>query len=163
MWTLLGKRGEPLQQLMNFCVVIPVFLAMGFSLSFLGGVTGYHSFYTQFPEINTSTTHGALNKHNSLIKGVSVSSLNLGAVIGCLSTMYLGNKFGRRKTIFMGAIVALAGTVLLCAAFSLAQLIVARSESFQLFNVRRILTGSCPWCRSWYDVFHCPRMAVGNK
>ena len=128
MHTMLGKRGEPLQQLMNFCVVIPVFLAMGFSLSFLGGVTGYHSFYTQFPEVNTTTTHGAINKHNSLIKGVSVSSLNLGAVIGCLSTMYLGNKFGRRKTIFMGAIVAVAGTVLMCAAFSLAQLIVARSK-----------------------------------
>jgi MFS family permease len=129
MHTMLGKRGEPLQQLMNFCVVIPVFLAMGFSLSFLGGVTGYHSFYTQFPEVDTTTTHGAINKHNSLIKGVSVSSLNLGAVIGCLSTMYLGNKFGRRKTIFMGSIVAIAGTVLMCAAFSLAQLIVARSKS----------------------------------
>lgn len=126
---LLGKRGEPLQQLMNFCVVVPVFLAMGFSLSFLGGVTGYHSFYTQFPEVNTTTTTGALNKHNSLIKGVSVSSLNLGAMVGCLSTMYLGNKLGRRKTIFIGALVALAGTILQCAAFSLAQLIVSRGES----------------------------------
>jgi hypothetical protein len=35
---MLGKRGEALQELMNFCVVIPAFLAMGFSLSFLGGV-----------------------------------------------------------------------------------------------------------------------------
>jgi MFS family permease len=114
--------------MMNFCVVVPVFLAMGFSLSFLGGVTGYHSFYTEFHQIDVSTTAGAIKTHNSLIKGTTVSSLNLGAAVGCLSTMYLGNKLGRRWTIFIGAIVAVAGTVLQCAAFSLAQLIVSRRE-----------------------------------
>lgn len=129
MKTMLGKRGEPLQQMMNFCVVVPVFLAMGFSLSFLGGVTRYESFYTLFPTINTATTTGAIKKHNSLIQGASVSCLNLGAAVGCLSTMYLGNKLGRRYTIVIGACIALAGTVLQCAAFSLAQLIVSRSKS----------------------------------
>jgi MFS family permease len=101
---------------------------MGFSLSFFGGITGYHTVYTQFPQINTSTTTGAIKSHNSLIKGTTVASLNLGATIGCLSTMYLGNKFGRRYTILIGGLVGVAGTVLLCAAFSLAQLIVARSK-----------------------------------
>lgn len=134
MHSLLGKRGESLQQLMNFCVVVPVFLAMGFSLSFLGGVTRYESFYTLFPTINTATTTGAVKKHNSLIQGASVSCLNLGAAVGCLSTMYLGNKLGRRFTILIGACVALAGTILQCAAFSLAQLIVSRSEYTPLLS-----------------------------
>ena len=129
MYSLLGLRGEPLQNAMNFSVVVPVFLAMGFSLSFLGGVTSYPSFYTLFPEINTSTTTGAIKTHNSLIRGTAVSSLNLGAILGCLSTMYLGNRLGRRWTIMCGAIVTLAGTVLQCAAFALAQLYVARGES----------------------------------
>jgi MFS family permease len=113
---------------MNFCVVVPVFLAMGFSLSFFGGITGYHSVYTQFNQINISTTTGAVKTHNSLIKGTTVASLNLGATLGCLSTMYLGNKFGRRYTILIGAAVGVAGTILQCAAFSLAQLIISRSK-----------------------------------
>jgi MFS family permease len=134
MYTLFGKRGETLQQMMNFCVVVPVFLAMGFSLSFFGGITGYHTLYTQFPQINISTTHGAVKTHNSLIKGTTVATLNLGATLGCLSTLYLGNKLGRRKTILIGGIVGVAGTILQCAAFSLAQLLVARSRSFRLLN-----------------------------
>lgn len=114
---------------MNLLVVVPVFLAMGFSLSFLGGVTRYETFYTLFPEVDTVTTTGAEKTHNSLIQGVSVSLLNLGAAAGCLSTMYLGNKLGRRKTIMLGAIITLAGTALQCSAFSLAQLIVSRCTS----------------------------------
>ncbi|WWC69816.1 uncharacterized protein I206_103759 [Kwoniella pini CBS 10737] len=126
MKTLLGKKGETLQELMNFCVVVPVFLAMGFSLSFGGGVTGYKTFYALFPEIDTTTTKGSVKSHNSLIQGTTVASLNLGAALGCLSTMYLGNRLGRRRTVMLGAIIALVGTILQCSAFSLAQLIVAR-------------------------------------
>ncbi|WWD03191.1 hypothetical protein V865_001238 [Kwoniella europaea PYCC6329] len=126
MKTLLGKRGEPLQELMNFCVVVPVFLAMGFSLSFGGGVTGYKTFYTLFPKIDTTTTKGAVKSHNSLVQGTTISSLNLGAAMGCLSTMYLGNKLGRRRTVVLGAIVAIIGTILQCSAYYLPQLIISR-------------------------------------
>ncbi|WWC62287.1 uncharacterized protein I303_104883 [Kwoniella dejecticola CBS 10117] len=126
MRTILGKKGETLQEFMNFCVVVPVFLAMGFSLSYGGGITGYKTFYTLFPEIDTTTTKGAVKSHNSLIQGTTVASLNLGAALGCLSTMYLGNKLGRRRTVMLGAIVALIGTILQCSAYYLAQLIVSR-------------------------------------
>ena len=158
MYTLLGKRGEPLQRLMNFCVVVPVFLAMGFSLSFFGGITGYHSVYTQFPQINVSTTHGEVKIHNSLIKGTTVASLNLGATLGCLSTMYFGNRFGRRYTILMGAVIGMAGTILQCAAFSLAQLIVSRSRLIAPSG--RSLIDSRPWSRTWYDDLNSTCMAI---
>ncbi|OCF34420.1 hypothetical protein I317_03526 [Kwoniella heveanensis CBS 569] len=124
--TFLNMRGEPLQNAMNFCVVIPSFLAMGFSLSFLGGVTRYESFYTLFEQIDTSTTTGAVKSHNSLIQGTTVSTLNLGAALGCLSCIYLGNRLGRRRTTFLGSLIALAGTILQCSAFTLAQLLVSR-------------------------------------
>lgn len=157
MRSLLGKKGEPLQTLMNFCVVVPVFLAMGFSLSFLGGVTRYKTFYTQFPQINTATTTGTVKSHNSLIQGTTVSSLNLGAALGCLSTMYLGNKLGRRRTVMLGAIIALVGTVLQCSAFSLPQLIVSRSESL----VRAIVANpSHPRIGPRNDVLDSPSLAV---
>ena len=126
---MLGKRGEALQELMNFCVVIPSFLAMGFSLSFLGGVTRYETFYTLFPQVDVVRTTGADKSHHSLILGTVVATLNLGAAMGCLSCMYLGNKLGRRKTTFLGASVALIGTILQCSAFNIAQLVVSRGQS----------------------------------
>jgi MFS family permease len=129
---------------MSFAVVIPAFLAMGFSLSFLGGVVGYQPFYSQFPQIDTATTAGAIKKHNALIQGVTVATLNLGAILGCFSVMYLGNKLGRRKTTFVGAVVTLVGTVLQCSAFSIAQLIVGRCtyDFVDRWNVR----ANDQWC-----------------
>jgi len=131
---------------------------MGFSLSFFGGITGYHSVYTQFPQINVSTTHGEVKIHNSLIKGTTVASLNLGATLGCLSTMYFGNRFGRRYTILMGAVIGMAGTILQCAAFSLAQLIVSRSRLIAPSG--RSLIDSRPWSRTWYDDLNSTCMAI---
>lgn len=157
---MLGRRGEALQGLMNYCVVVPVFLAMGFSLSFLGGVVRYVPFYSTFPQIDTATTTGALKSHNSLIQGTTVSSLNLGAAVGCLSCMYIGNKLGRRKTTFLGAIIALAGTVLQCSAFSLGQLVVSRG-AYQYVG-RFALTRSDSGLRTRNDVLDCASLAVGD-
>ncbi|WRT67532.1 uncharacterized protein IL334_004504 [Kwoniella shivajii] len=111
---------------MMFTVVVPVFLAMGFSQSFFGGVVSYPSFYDLFPKVNTSTTKGDIKEHNSLIQGTVNACLNLGAVAGCLSCMYVGNKLGRRKTTVLGNIIAVVGTILHATAFSFAQLIVSR-------------------------------------
>lgn len=165
MLTLFGLRGERLQTAMSFAVVIPAFLAMGFSLSFLGGVVGYQPFYSQFSQIDTATTAGAIKKHNALIQGVTVATLNLGAILGCFSVMYLGNKLGRRKTTFVGAVVTLIGTVLQCSAFSIAQLIVARCMCIFFVKVKwdGELTSSGSRCRSRHDVFHCARVAVRNQ
>lgn len=124
----IAARGAVLQQAMLFSVVIPTFLAMGYSQPFLGGVISYASFYRQFPTIDTVTTTGAANTYNNLIEGVANSTLNLGAVVGALSCMYIGNKLGRRRTVFLGSICTIIGTVLFCSSFSFAQLIVARCE-----------------------------------
>jgi hypothetical protein len=149
---------------MNFLVVVPVFLAMGFSLSFLGGVTRYKTFYTLFPKIDTVNTTGAQKSHNSLIQGTSVSSLNLGAALGCLSTMYLGNKLGRRRTVMLGAIITLVGTALQCSAFSLAQLIVSRGElQMRCCPMPAILICSGAWFWTRYDVLHRARLAVRDE
>lgn len=129
MRTLFGLRGEPLQEAMNFCVVSPSFLAMGYSLSYLGGVTSYPSFYRHFSEIDTARTTGSAHRQHSLLQGTTNACLNLGAAGGCLSCIYVGNRLGRRKTVLIGSVVAVVGTVLMCSAFSLAQLNVARGES----------------------------------
>lgn len=126
--TPFGLRGEPLQRFMIFVVVVPTFVAMGFSQSFFGGIVSYKSVYTMFEEINTTTTKGAVQAHNSLIQGTVNACLNLGAVMGCLSCMYIGNKLGRRRTLAIGAILDVAGTAIFASSYSYGQLVVGRRE-----------------------------------
>ncbi|GFZ48901.1 hypothetical protein JCM24511_06650 [Saitozyma sp. JCM 24511] len=124
--TPFGLRGEPLQHLMLFAVIIPNFVAMGFAQSFFGGIVSYKSVYTLFEQVNTTTTTGSLKAHNSLIQGTVNACLNLGAVIGCLSCMFVGNRLGRRKTVVIGAAIEIIGTILFASAFAYAQLIIGR-------------------------------------
>jgi MFS family permease len=133
---LFNTRGAVLQQLMLFTIVVPTFLAMGYSQPFLGGIISCPLLYTDFTEINTTTTRGAVEKHNSLTEGVINATLNLGAVMGALPCMYAGNAFGRRGTVFIGAIAGIVGTVLFCSSTTMAQLIIARRE--QRFGIIRI-------------------------
>jgi MFS family permease len=111
---------------MNVLVAFPAFICMGYSQSYFGGVVAYESVYTLFPQLNTTTTIGEVKSHNALIQGVIVATVNLGAVAGCLSCMYIGNKLGRKKTTMLGALVALIGTIIHCSAFSTAQLVIGR-------------------------------------
>lgn len=50
----------------------------------------------------------------------------LGCFFGSLSCIFLGDYLGRIKTIAFGAVVVIAGAVLQCSSYSLAQLIVGR-------------------------------------
>jgi MFS family permease len=79
-----------------------------------------------FEQVNTTTTTGSLKAHNSLIQGTVNACLNLGAVIGCLSCMFVGNRLGRRKTVVIGAAIEIVGTILFASAFAYAQLIIGR-------------------------------------
>ena len=58
--------------------------------------------------------------------GISVASYNVGCFFGAISTIWLGNMLGRRKTIFLGSSIMVIGATLQCAAFGLPQFIVGR-------------------------------------
>ncbi|ANB14702.1 glucose-inactivated glycerol proton symporter STL1 [Sugiyamaella lignohabitans] len=64
--------------------------------------------------------------NDSTIQGTVVSLYEIGCLMGALATMRFGDQFGRRKVIFVGAIVMTIGATLQCTSFSLAQLIVGR-------------------------------------
>jgi sugar porter (SP) family MFS transporter len=50
----------------------------------------------------------------------------VGGFLGALSTIFLGDKVGRRKTIFYGSALVIVGALLMSSSYSLGQLIVAR-------------------------------------
>lgn len=142
--------------LMNLLVGFPTFLAFGYSLTFFGGVMGYASFYTMFPDLNTATTKGALKAHNSLLQGTANGASNLGGIMGCLACMYLGNKLGRRLTTFIGSIVCVVGTLVFCTAYTLPHLFIGRSKFLpatwsdlaviQGWGIGLMLAIAPPWC-----------------
>jgi MFS family permease len=80
-----------------------------------------------FPEIDTIHTTGAQKDHNATIQGTVVATFVIGALVGALSCMYTGEKFGRRKNIFAGATLTLIGEALCCTSYGLAQFIVGRT------------------------------------
>jgi MFS family permease len=80
-----------------------------------------------FPEIDTTNTTGAEKSSNATIQGVVVATFVLGALVGALACMYIGNILGRRRNIFLGAVLSLIGEVLCCSSYGLAQFIVGRT------------------------------------
>lgn len=63
---------------------------------------------------------------NKLLPGLVIALFVLGAGIGALTCMKVGDWLGRRMTIFCSTAIALVGSILMASSYSLAQLIAAR-------------------------------------
>jgi sugar porter (SP) family MFS transporter len=61
-----------------------------------------------------------------MITGTVVALFTVGGIFGSLSCIYLGDRLGRRKVIFLASGVTIVGAVLMATAFDFAQFIVAR-------------------------------------
>lgn len=79
-----------------------------------------------FPEIDTINTEGTIKSRNATRKGAVIAALQLGALVGSLSCTYFGNWLGRRKTIFMAAIIAVVGQLLQTASYGVIQFSLGR-------------------------------------
>lgn len=65
----MGFRGNGLTRAITWLVVAPAFYTYGYNLSAPGGLLTLKNFNEQFPQMNTITTHGAQQHHNSTIQG----------------------------------------------------------------------------------------------
>ena len=125
----------------------------GYDQGVMGGLLTLTSFVKTFPEIDTTkATETAQNlnasqqTHRSTIQGtlassegryrgeettdqvlgISVAAYNVGCFFGAITTIFIGDRLGRRKTIFLGSSIMVVGAILQCSSFSLAQFIVGR-------------------------------------
>jgi sugar porter (SP) family MFS transporter len=119
-------RGKNLRVAQALLIVAPAFIIFGYNQSGLGPLATLESWVKVFPEIDTIDTEGAQRAHNSTGKGTVIGSFQLGALVGALSCTYFGEWLGRRKTIFLGAILTIIGSVLQTAAYGLPQFVVGR-------------------------------------
>lgn len=93
----------------------------------MGGLLTLPSFLNLFPQINTQNPPpGWSSSHASNVQGITVGSYTLGCFFGAVATIWLGNLLGRKKTIFVGSSIMIAGAILQASSFSLGQLIAAR-------------------------------------
>ena len=109
------------------------FLLFGYDQGVMGALLSLPSFVGVFPEIDIrpatemaqGLTQNQMN-HRSTIQGISVASYNVGCFFGAVTTIWIGDMLGRRKTIFLGSSIMVVGAALQCSSFTLAQLITGR-------------------------------------
>jgi MFS family permease len=120
----LGLRGNSLNIAAILGVLMPGILTVGYNASLLGGVLTQKNFEEQFPEINIAAAND--KPHASMVQGLVVASYTIGGFFGTLSCIWLGDRFGRRRTIMAGSVVQVLGAILMASAGTLVQLITSR-------------------------------------
>lgn len=80
-----------------------------------GGVITEEPFTSTFPEMN-----------NASVQGIVIAAFELGALAGALSCFYVGDKLGRRSTVWFGMVAMVIGGTLQCSAFHVGQLLTGR-------------------------------------
>ncbi|KAH9815132.1 general substrate transporter [Melampsora americana] len=122
-----GLEGKNLNRAVAFLSGMG-FLLFGYDQGVMGGLLTLPAFVKVFPKMDTISSHLSEQQKskNSTLQGAAIALYEIGCMMGALSCLYLGDKFGRRKVIFAGATVMVIGTILQTTSFGLAQLIVGR-------------------------------------
>ncbi|CCU76528.1 MFS sugar transporter [Blumeria hordei DH14] len=119
-------RGVQLSLAQIVLVVAPGFILYGYNQSSIGGLLSLPSWTETFPEIDTTHTQGATKSQNATLQGLVVATFVMGALVGCMACMYLGDILGRRKCIFIAAMLTLIGEVICMSSVGLGQLVFGR-------------------------------------
>lgn len=110
----------------TFLVTAPSFFLYGYNQAGFSALLTLPDVVRLFPQIDTVNTQGEQASSNSTIQGLVNATLQLGALVGALSCSLIGDKLGRRRSIFLASVIATIGQILQCTSFSLPQLIVGR-------------------------------------
>ncbi|KAB5549435.1 general substrate transporter [Coniochaeta sp. 2T2.1] len=112
--TTMGLSGLRL----NFAVATIATCALwlfGYDMSVMGGVITESPFTSVFPEMKDPN-----------VQGIVIAAFELGALVGALSCLDIGDRLGRRATVWFGMIFMLVGGILQCSAWHIAQLAIGR-------------------------------------
>ncbi|BFZ60024.1 sugar transporter-like protein [Saitoella coloradoensis] len=119
----LGLRGAKLGWAITSVATIG-FLLFGYDQGVMSGIITGEYFNKEFP-----ATYGS-DQHASTIQGTVTSVYELGCFAGALAALFLGERMGRLRTIFLGAVIMILGTVIQVTAFDahfgLGQFIIGR-------------------------------------
>lgn len=123
---LFNLRGPALLSAQTWAAILPAYILFGWNNAVAGPLLDLPSWVQTFPKIDTVNTTGHLKDHNAKLQGTVVAIYTLGAFFGACSCIYTGDRLGRIRTIQLGAVVDILGTVLQASSFSLPQLVAGR-------------------------------------
>ncbi|TIA74363.1 sugar transporter STL1 [Aureobasidium pullulans] len=107
------------------CVAGLSILFFGYDQGMMGGVNTAYDYYTRMG-FGHQGPDGEPVVTNSLLQGGIVSVYYLGTLVGCLVGGSLGDRYGRIKSIFLGALIAIVGACLQTSAMNHSWMICAR-------------------------------------
>ncbi|KAF5255833.1 hypothetical protein FOXYS1_13726 [Fusarium oxysporum] len=92
--SFLNLRGRALRQAQIGFIAAPAFILFGYNQAGVGPLATLQSFVHIFPDVDTVNTTGSLKSHDSTSKGAVIASFQIGALIGSLSCLFLGDQLG---------------------------------------------------------------------
>jgi MFS family permease len=107
------------------CIAGLSILFFGYDQGMMGGVNTAYNYYTIMGFGHKGADGGPV-VDNDLLQGGIVSVYYLGTLAGCLVGGSIGDRYGRIKTIFVGAAVGVVGAALQCSAMNAEWMICAR-------------------------------------
>lgn len=116
-------RGRKLTAALAF-VAGTGFTLFGYDQGVMSALLTAPQFEKVFPQV-VVPTDGTPSNHATLQSFV-VAIYEIGCLFGALSTLWLGDRLGRRRTIVLGGVIMIVGAILQTTSFSYAQLVVAR-------------------------------------
>ncbi|KAL8371110.1 hypothetical protein RB595_001117 [Gaeumannomyces hyphopodioides] len=106
-------RGRPLRLGVTICCLF-AFVLFGFEQGVFGPILQNEDWKEQFGHPDDSLT------------GIIVSCYNLGCLAGCIVTYFIGERIGRRWTIWLAMGVVIVGTALQVSSYTVPHLIIGR-------------------------------------
>ncbi|KAF7433183.1 hypothetical protein PC9H_005132 [Pleurotus ostreatus] len=114
-------RGRKLTAALAF-VTGTGFTLFGYDQGVMSALLTAKQFERVFPQVVVDTDH----PNHATLQSFLVAVYEIGCLLGALSNLWVGDRLGRRQTIAFGGIIMIIGAILQAAAFSYAQIIVAR-------------------------------------
>ncbi|KOS43662.1 hypothetical protein ACN38_g5449 [Penicillium nordicum] len=91
------------------------FLLLGYDQGVMSGLIGANNQFGQ-----------TFNNPDSTMQGLLTSIYDIGCAVGCLLSLVIGHKFGRRKMIIAGGSIMIIGTIILGSSYTVPQFLVGR-------------------------------------
>jgi MFS family permease len=91
------------------------FLLLGYDQGVMSGLIGANNQFGQ-----------TFNNPDSTMQGLLTSIYDIGCAVGCLLSLVIGHKFGRRQMIIAGGSIMIIGTIILGSSYTVPQFLVGR-------------------------------------
>ncbi|TFK49307.1 general substrate transporter [Heliocybe sulcata] len=114
-------RGRKLNAALAFIAGIG-FTLFGYDQGVMSALLTGNQFEATFPQVVVDSAH----PNHATLQSFIVAIYEIGCLMGALSNLWVGDRLGRRRTIFWGGIIMIIGAILQTTSYSYTQMIVAR-------------------------------------